>query len=84
MTDGTYCAVQPNINTDQWYKNFIAHAYPQLHISDCSTRGKTSTEPSTQTVEYGATGKTVSFDHLKKNAGTICTKHGVRFGEIKP
>lgn len=37
VTDGTYSAVQPNIDTDQWYKNFITHAYPQLHISDCST-----------------------------------------------
>lgn len=41
-TDGTYGAVQPNIdNRSMVQKNFIiTHAYPQLHISDCSTTQK--------------------------------------------
>ena len=34
---GTCSAVQPNIDSDQWNKNFITHAYPQLHIRDYST-----------------------------------------------
>lgn len=83
-TDGTYSAVQPNIdNRSMVQKNFITHAYPQLHISDCSTTQKKNKHwhPSTQTVQYGATDKTVSIDHLKQNAGTICTKHGKRLGE---
>lgn len=46
---------------------------------------KTGTQhPSTQTVQYGATDKTVSIDHLKQNAGTICTKHCIRLGQVKP
>lgn len=75
----TYCAVRPNIDTDQWYKNFIAHAYSPLHISDRSTTQKNKhRRPSTQAVQYGTTTKTVSIDHLRQNAGTICTKHTLR------
>lgn len=40
MTDRTYDAVQPNIDTDGRKKNVITHANPQLHISDCSTKEK--------------------------------------------
>ncbi len=40
VTGGARRAVQPNIDTDQWYKKFITHAYPQLHISDSSTTQK--------------------------------------------
>lgn len=40
--------------------------------------------PSTQSVRRSATAETVSIDHLKQNAGTICPNHSVRFGEFKP
>lgn len=84
------CAFQPKIFIDEWYKFTIGHAYTHLHISDCSTRRRRKksktphSRPSTQSVRRSATAETVSIDHLKQNAGTICPNHSVRFGEFKP